>query len=143
MTAVRLRRLRELAPVAVSVRRSLAVSLRIRPTLMARMPSASAMANTVAQLTISDEAGASFLDSMLRSLAAASALAFVIWAEVMGVSAWSIQPPRLFSLSRWRRRNALSVITVLGAEVPFGSWPSPWTTGWARQEPGAHSFVVP
>ena len=92
VTAVRLRRVRELAPAAVSVRSSLAVSLRMSPTLMARTPSARAMPKTVAQLTISDDVGASFLDSMLRSPEAASELALLSWAGVMGLSARIVQP---------------------------------------------------
>ena len=129
MTAVRLRRVRELAPVAVSVRNSLAVSLRMRPTLMARMPRASAMPKTVAQFTISADVGASFFDSMLRSVEAASELALVSCAEVIGLFVRIIQPPRLFWSARCSRRSALSVITVLGADVPVGSWLSSWTTG--------------
>ena len=129
--------------MAVSVRNSLAVSLRMRPMLMARMPRASAMANTVAQFTISCEVGASFFDSMLRLLVAAIAWAFEIWAEVIGLFAWSIQPSRLLWLARCSRRNALSVITVFGAYVPVGSWLSSWTTGWAMHEPGEQLFVFP
>ena len=64
VTAVSRRRVELLAPVAVSVRRSLAVSLRIRPTLMARMPSASAMPKTVAQSRIVAVVGMLFLVSM-------------------------------------------------------------------------------
>ena len=98
MTAVRLRRVRELAPAAVSVRRSLAVSLRMSPTLMARTPRASAMPKTVAQFTISADVGASFFDSMLRSPAAASELALVSCGCVIGLLARMVQPPRLFWL---------------------------------------------
>jgi hypothetical protein len=96
VTAVRVRRVRELAPVAVSVRSSLAVSLRMRPTLMARMPRASAMPNTVAQFTISADVGSSFFDSMLRLLLAASDWALVICSEVIGALACRTQPSRLF-----------------------------------------------
>ena len=71
--------------MAVSVRSSLAVSLRMSPMLMARMPRASAMANTVAQFTISCDVGASFFDSMLRLFVAATAWALMIWAEVIGL----------------------------------------------------------
>jgi hypothetical protein len=48
VAAVSSRRVRLPAPVAVSVRRSRAVSLRMRPTDMARMPSARAIPNAVA-----------------------------------------------------------------------------------------------
>ena len=129
VTAVRLRRVRELAPVAVSVRSSLAVSLRMRPTLMARTPRASAMPKTVAQFTISADVGASFFDSVLRSAEAASELALVSCVEVIGLLVRIIQPLRLFWSARCSRRSALSVITVLGADVPVGSWLSSWTTG--------------
>ena len=63
---------------------------------MARMPKASAMPKSVAQLTISCESGASFFDSMLRSLLAASVWALLIWGEVIGLADRSIQPCRLF-----------------------------------------------
>src|ERR1700722_19462623 len=138
VTAVRLRRVRELAPAAVSVRRSLAVSLRISPTLMARTPRARAMPKTVAQFTISDDDGASFFDSMFRSPAAASELALVNCGCVIALEARTVQPPRLFWLVRWRRRSALSVITVFGEDVPTGSWLSSCTTGWARHWLGGH-----
>ena len=142
VTAVRLRRVRELAPVAVSVRSSLAVSLRMRPTLMARTPRARAMPKTVAQFTISADVGSSFFDSMLRSAAAASELALVSWAWVIGLLARIIQPSRLFWLARCSRRSALSVITVFGADVPMGSWLSSWTTGWARHWLGVHWLLL-
>ena len=48
VAAVRFRRVRLLAPVAVRVRRSLAVSLRMRPMDMTSMPSARTIPNTVA-----------------------------------------------------------------------------------------------
>ena len=73
VAAVMVRRVVLLAPVAARVRRSLAASLRIRPTLMARMPSASRIPKTVAQLMIVDEAGMLFLVSMVRPAAAAVA----------------------------------------------------------------------
>jgi hypothetical protein len=46
------------------------------------------------------EVGASFFDSMLRLLVAATAWAFVIWAEVIGLFAWMIQPSRLLWLRK-------------------------------------------
>ena len=125
VTAVRLRRVRELAPAAVSVRSSLAVSLRMSPTLMARTPRARAMPKTVAQLTISDDVGASFFDSMLRSPAAASELALVSWAGVIGavgqdrpapeaVLAREVEPAqRALGDHRVRRRRADGQLALL------------------------------
>ena len=122
MTAVRLRRVRELAPAAVSMRSSLAVSLRMRPTLMARMPRASAMPNTVAQFTISADVGWLFFDSMLNWLLAARDWALVICAEVIGALASRVQPPKVLWSAMCSRCSALSVISVFGAEVPVGNW---------------------
>ena len=59
-----LRRVNALAPVAVSVRRSPAVSLRMRPTLIASTPRARTMPKTVAQLLISADVGSEFFVSM-------------------------------------------------------------------------------
>ena len=52
MAAVKVRRVELLAPVAARMRRSLAVSLRMRPTVMASTPRARKIPNTVAQLMI-------------------------------------------------------------------------------------------
>jgi hypothetical protein len=60
------RRVKLPAPVAVRVRRSAAVSLRMRLTLMVRIPSARAIPNTVAQLMTSDDDGALDLVSKER-----------------------------------------------------------------------------
>ncbi len=92
VVAVRLRRVVPLAPVAARVRRSLAASLRIRPTLMARMASARAMPNTVAQSTIVAEVGMLFLVSMVMFAAAAASLALWICALVSGLAVWISQP---------------------------------------------------
>jgi hypothetical protein len=92
VAAVRVRRVALPAPVAARVRRSLAVSLRIRPTLMARMPSASAMPNTVAQLRISADEGALFLVSMVMPAAAAVSRTCLICAAVGGCGDWISQP---------------------------------------------------
>ena len=62
VTAVKVRPQLE-APVADSVRSSLEVSLRTSPTDMARTPRAMRMPKSVAQLTIVDPEGMSFLDS--------------------------------------------------------------------------------
>ncbi len=57
MAAVRVRRVLLLAPVAASVRRSPAVSLRIKPTLIAKMHSARAIPKMVAQLITAEDEG--------------------------------------------------------------------------------------
>ncbi len=126
-----LRRVVLLAPVAARVRRSLAASLRIRPTLMARMPSASRIPKTVAQLMIVDEAGMLFLVSMVRPAAAAVSLALVICAAVGGCGVWMSQPEMPVCRPSWW--IACSVITVLGADVPDGRALTSWITGLARQ----------
>ena len=79
---------------------------------------------------------------MLRSLVAATVRAFRIWAEVIGLFAWIIQPWRLFSLARCSRCKALSVITVFGADVPVGSWLSSRMTGCAMHPPGVAGVRV-
>ncbi len=89
---------------------------------MARTPRASAIPKTVAQLTISADVGSSFFDSMLRLLLAASERALVSCAEVIALLDWISQPSRLFWSATCSRCNALSVITVFGADVPMGSW---------------------
>jgi hypothetical protein len=87
------------------------------------------MPKTVAQFTISDDDGTSFLDSMFKSPDAAKEFALFTCGWVKALLDRSIQPPRLFWLVRCSRCSALSVITVFGAEVPDGSWLSSWTTG--------------
>src|ERR1039457_52244 len=129
--AVRVRRVMPLAPVAVRVRRSLAVSLRMRPTLMARMASARAIPKTVAQLMISAEEGALDLVSMVRPAAAAGSLALLIWAAVGGWGVWMGHPSVL--TCRPNSWTACSVKTVLGADVPEGRALTSWITGLARQ----------
>ncbi len=101
------------------------------------------MPKMVAQFTISAAAGASFFDSTLMLVVAASELALRSCAEVIVLLAWITQPPRLFWFAMCRRRSALSVITVLGADVPAGSRLSTCTTGCATHEPGEHEFVFP
>jgi len=66
------------APVAVSMRRSLAVSLRSKPTLIARMPSASRMPKAVAALRILENAGMLSRVSTVRPAAAAACWAVLI-----------------------------------------------------------------
>jgi len=122
------------APVAASMRRSLAVSLRSRPTLMARMPSASGMPKAVATLRISADVGMLLRVSTDRPAAAAACSAALIWPAVGGCGAGMSQPAVL--TDRWNWRTARSVITVFGADVPDGSALTSWIFGFARHEPG-------
>src|SRR6266581_1435056 len=134
VAAVRLRRVVPLAPVAARVRRSLAVSLRMRPTLMARMASARTMPNTVAQSMIVADVGTLDLVSTVMPAAAAARWALWICALVSGLAVWISQPPTpLGPVCRPSVRMACSVITVLGAEVPDGSALISWIGGLARQ----------
>src|SRR5690348_11887343 len=135
------RRLQLLAPVAASVRRSLAVSLRIRPMLMPRMPRASAIPNTVAQVMISDEDGALDLVSMIRPALAAASRALLICAAVGGCGVVTSQPAGL--ALRWNWWTARSVITVFGADVPAGSALTSWITGLGRQLVFGHGKLLP
>src|SRR5580693_714978 len=138
VTPVMVRRVQLLAPVAARVRRSLAVSLRLRPTDMARMPSASTTPNTVAQLMMSAEVGMLFLVSMDIPATAAVCRALVICVAVGGFGVWTNQPTTSLVPVMCRVRMACSVITVLGADVPDGSAPTPWITGLATQAPRGH-----
>src|SRR5580698_1865138 len=95
VTAVSVLRVKELAPVAARVRRSPAVSLRMRPTDMPNMPRASATPNNVAQLMISLDDGALFLVSRLMLAWDAATRALVIWVGVIGALVWIIQPATL------------------------------------------------
>ena len=54
----------------------------------------------------------------------------LIWAAVNGWVPWTSQSC-VFDWM-WNSRMACSVITVFGAEVPNGSAPTSWTTGFAR-----------
>ena len=131
-----MRRVRELAPVAARVRRSLAASLRIRPTLMARMASARTMPNTVAQSMIVADVGTLDLVSTLMFAAAAASLALWICALVSGLAVWISQPATVPGpVCRPSVWMACSVITVLGADVPDGSALISWIGGLARQLP--------
>ena len=143
VAAVIFRRLKLLAPVAASVRRSLAVSARMSPTVMARMASASAMPKTVAQLTTCHELGSSFLDSMVNCSVEAVALASLIWAAVRGPAEEISHPERDAWFWRWTCERACSVTRVLGADVPEGNCGRYWMTGLARHELGGHGSVVP
>ncbi len=99
---------------------------------MARMPSASTIPKTVAQLMITRTDGMLFLVSMVRPAAAAASLALVICAAVGGAAVWMSQPSAVTLGCRWSVLMACSVITVLGADVPDGSALISWITGLAR-----------
>src|SRR6516165_6439749 len=136
VAAVMLRRVVLLAPVAARVRRSLADSLRIRPTLIARMASARTMPNTVAQSMIVADVGT--LDLVSTDMCAAPAATCALWicALVSGLAVWISQPATpsgpVCRCSVW---TACSVITVLGADVPDGSALTSWIGGLAMQLP--------
>ena len=78
VTAEMARRAMLPAPVAVSVRRSLAVSLRSNATLMARMPTASRMPKTVATSRMSADVG-----MLLRVSTVSPAAAAACWAALI------------------------------------------------------------
>ena len=132
VAAVRVRRVELLAPVAARVRRSLAVSLRMRPTVMARMPRARTIPKAVAQLMISDEVGALVLglDGHAAPRPRSTGAADLGGGERMRALD---QPTRRDGLQA-ELVTACSVITVLGAEVPDGRAPTSWITGLARHE---------
>src|SRR5690348_17852542 len=143
VAAVMLRRVRPLAPVAARVRRSPAVSLRIRPTLMARIASARKMPNTVAQFTIVAEVGTLDRVSTLMFVAAAATWALWICALVSGFGVWISQPATVPGpVCRCSVRMACSVITVLGADVPDGSALTSSIGGLATQLPWWHGKVT-
>ena len=78
VAAVMPRRVRALAPVAVSVRMSPEVSLRISPIVIASTPSATRMPTPVASLRTSSSDGVPFLVSIVRPAAAATRRALLI-----------------------------------------------------------------
>src|SRR5260370_42515734 len=125
------------APVAVSVRRSRAASLRTRPTLMARMPSARMIPKIVAASMICASDGMLLrVSTLIPDAPAASCRALVTCAAVRPFGTVMSQPAVVIELCRRRVVIACSVITVFGAEVPEGSWLTSWIGGLARQEPG-------
>src|SRR5579872_2064080 len=131
VTAVRLRRVKPDAPVAPSVRRSSAVSLRTRPTDMPSTPMAITIPKTVAHVMMADDVGWSFFDSTEISVVDAVSWALLTWAAVKGWLPWTSQS----WFMTWMRnsRTTRSVISVFGAEVPVGRAPTSSITGWARQ----------
>ena len=82
---VMLRRVVLLAPVAARVRRSLAVSLRIRPTVIPSTPRARRTPAAVDQFRNGAEEFCAFLVSTYRPTEAAAFWAVRIWAGVSGV----------------------------------------------------------
>src|SRR5262245_66529614 len=113
------------------MRRSLAVSLRIRPIDMARMHSASRIPAAVAQPVIAVTDGMLDRVSMVSPAAAAATRALLICAAVGGCAVCTSQPDT--NGVRPRACTACSVITVFGADVPDGSAPTVCITGPARQ----------
>src|SRR5882672_9559553 len=104
--------------------------------VMARMPSARAIPNTVAQSRISADEGVLDFVSMVMPAAPAVSLASVICVAVGGCGAWISQPEGpVCRPSAWM---ACSVITVLGPDVPDGRAPTSWITGLARHSPLGH-----
>src|SRR5580693_5410339 len=95
VAAVIIRRVLALAPVAVSVRRSRAVSLRIRPTDMASTPNAITMPSAVTPSVISPRLSEPDFVSTVNPKASASCLAVSICAAVSGPGVWMSQPSRL------------------------------------------------
>src|SRR5579863_4638947 len=138
VVATMIRRVVPLAPVAVSVRRSRAASLRTRPTLMPRMASASTMPKTVASLTTVASDGMLLRVSTDIPDAAATCWAFLIWAAVRTPRAWMNQPAALTGDCRFSARRPCSVTTVFGADGPEGSWLICWIGGLAMQLPAGH-----
>jgi hypothetical protein len=113
----------------------LAVSLRTRPMLIARMPSASTMPKMVATSVIcATTVICASTVSMLAPAVGAVCLALVIWVAVSPPSPWISQPAVV--AVNLNSRMACSVITVFGAEVPAGRAPISWIGGLARQLPG-------
>ena len=140
VTAVSVRRVKLDAPVAASVRRSPAVSLRTSPTDIPSTPRAMTIPKIVAQPMTADELGWSFFDSTESCVVDAASSAPLIWAAVKGCDPWTSQAPGLVWM--WNLRRACSVMTVFGADVPVGSAPTSWITGCATQ-PAAAVQVPP
>ena len=139
VAAVIVRRVHPLAPVAVSVRRSPAVSLRMRPMLIARIASASTIPNTVARSMTSYPGGAlDFVSMLIPETSAAMKRALRICAAVGGWFVTMNQPAS--EVCRWSVRIACSVITVFGADVPEGSEPTYWIFGFQMHELFGHGY---
>ena len=109
---------------------------------MARMPSAMAMPNAVAQLMTSYDVGWSFLVSMLMPAFAALVWALWICAVVSGSGVSISQPAVAMVAARPKVCTACSVITVLGAEVPGGRAPISWITGFLSTPEAVQGFSV-
>ena len=88
MAPVRVRRVWLLAPVAARVRRSLPVSLRISPTVMARTPRARAIPAAVDQFRKGASDAGLVLVSTYSPEVAAALRAVWIWAAVRAWGVW-------------------------------------------------------
>ncbi len=119
MAPVIVRRVVLVAPVAASVRSSLAVSLRMRPTVMASTPSATRRPTAVAPLRSSAFEVCRFRVSMVNPAAAAVRWAELTRAESSGERVCMNQPALADSSPKcW---SACMVSSVSGAEVYVGS----------------------
>src|SRR5215471_16800504 len=131
VAAVIIRRVMPLAPVAVSVRRSGAVSLRIRPTDPASTLSAITMPSAVAPSAKSSRLGLEVSVWTCTSLAFPNCRTALSCVAVSGAGAWISHPCRLGCM--WYLLTAYSVSTVFGADVPLGRLPTVAIAGLARQ----------
>src|ERR1700728_1328314 len=110
---------------------SLAASLRTSPTDIPNTPRARKIPKIVAEVTTADEVGSSFLDSTESCDVDAVSSALLICDAVKGCGPCTNQSVVLAEISN--SFMACSVITVFGADVPLGSAPSSWITGFATQ----------
>ncbi len=76
------------------------------------------------------------VSTLIPDAPAASRWAVVTWAGVRPFGTVMSQPAVWIEFCRCCVVIACSVITVLGAEVPDGSWLISWIGGLATQEPG-------
>ena len=134
------RRVVLVAPVAVSVRSSLAVSLRMRPTVMASTPSATRRPTAVAP-----SRSPAFDDCFCRvstviPAAAAVCRAELIWAVVSGDGVWMNQPAATdFSpnfCERVRGEQRVGRRGVLRKLARSGSWAASGPGLWRAPVPG-------
>ena len=112
------RRVRRDAPIAASVRRSLALSLRIRPTDMASTPSAISIPAAVAPLLICENPSSPDLVSSVPPAAATAERVELIWTAVSGSGVCTSQP--LSSIVACRAWTACMVRTRVRRRGPAG-----------------------
>ena len=120
------------------MRRSLEVSLRIKPTDIPSTPRAITIPKTVAQVITANDVGWSFFDSTESCVVEAASSALLIWEALKACVPWTSQSVVVAWM--WNSFIACSVITVLGAEVPAGRALTSWMTGLARQSVAALQF---